>query len=165
MAENVLGPIGMAHSTFEQPLPAARLAEAAAGHDGEGRVIEGKRHTYPEMAAAGLWTTPSDLLRYGQEILRIADGAEDGVLSPGLVIQMLSPAANRWGLGPTLSPEGTFGHGGSNAGFKCQMVVYLDTGDGAAIMTNGDQGSALASELLRAISQVYDWPDYKPSQR
>jgi CubicO group peptidase (beta-lactamase class C family) len=59
----LLGPAGMSRSTYEQPLPASRLAEAAAGYRGDGSPVAGKRHVYPEMAAAGLWTTAGDLAR------------------------------------------------------------------------------------------------------
>ena len=36
-------------------------------------------------------------------------------------------------------PDTRFGHGGSNAGFKCQMVAYVESGQGAVVMTNGDR--------------------------
>ncbi len=65
MHDSVLGPAGMTHSTYEQPLPAALAPDAATGHDGNGVAIPGKYHTYPEMSAAGLWTTPSDLATLG----------------------------------------------------------------------------------------------------
>ena len=60
----------MAKSTYDQPLPAARESEAATAHDAQGRPIKGNYHTYPEMAAAGLWTTPSDLARVMLELDR-----------------------------------------------------------------------------------------------
>jgi CubicO group peptidase (beta-lactamase class C family) len=62
--DTVLAPIGMTHSTYEQPLPVALQAHAAAPYTAKGEPVEGGAHTYPEMAAAGLWTTPSDLSRY-----------------------------------------------------------------------------------------------------
>ena len=64
MRDSVLAPLGMSRSTFEQPLPAARAAEVAMPHKPDGSQLEGGPHTYPEMAAAGLWTTPTDLGRY-----------------------------------------------------------------------------------------------------
>ncbi len=59
--DSVLAPIGMSHSTYEQPLPKAFQTFAATPYSSDGEVIEGGAHTYPEMAAAGLWTTPTDL--------------------------------------------------------------------------------------------------------
>ena len=72
MREMVLGPIGMTRSTYEQPLPAARLAEAATPYRQDGTPVPGGPHTYPEMAPAGLWTTPSDLARYAMEVQKVA---------------------------------------------------------------------------------------------
>lgn len=66
--ELVLGPLGMADSTYEQPLPEDRRGAAASGHRSDGGLLPGRYHTYPEMAAAGLWTTPSDLARFLIEI-------------------------------------------------------------------------------------------------
>lgn len=77
LARTVLGPRGMERSTYENPLPPARVGEAAAGHWVNGRVVPGKRHTYPEMAAAGLWTTAGDLARFGAGMQRELAGAED----------------------------------------------------------------------------------------
>src|SRR5499425_546670 len=57
--ETVLGPLGMTNSTYSQPLPAETREKAASGHRGYGEPVEGKIHVYPEMAAAGLWTTPT----------------------------------------------------------------------------------------------------------
>ena len=63
MQEQVLGPLGMTNSSYEQP-PTGDLAERTArAHDGQGKGMGAKWHVYPEQSAAGLWTTPSDLSR------------------------------------------------------------------------------------------------------
>lgn len=64
MRERVLGPIGMHSSTWEQPLSDDRGRDAAAGHETNGAPVAGKYHVYPELAAAGLWTTPTDLAHW-----------------------------------------------------------------------------------------------------
>ena len=64
MAESILGPLGMSNSTYEQPLSETYHGSASAAYDSEGKIIEGLWHNYPEQAAAGLWTTPSDLAKY-----------------------------------------------------------------------------------------------------
>ena len=74
MRELVLQPAGMTRSTYDQPLPAARAAEAARAHRRDGTVIPGGWHTYPEMAAAGLWTTPTDLLTWALAIANARAG-------------------------------------------------------------------------------------------
>ncbi|MDQ3934010.1 MAG: S8 family serine peptidase, partial [Actinomycetota bacterium] len=74
MRELVLQPCGMERSTIDQPLPAARLPEAAIGHRSGARPVSGGHHVYPQMAAAGLWTTPSDLARFAHHVRRAAAG-------------------------------------------------------------------------------------------
>ena len=78
MQASVLGPLEMKDSTYEQPLP--RLAEdgAAHAHSGQGRAMDAPWHVYPEQAAAGLWTTPSDLARFAIEVQRALPGRKDG---------------------------------------------------------------------------------------
>ena len=137
----MLGPLGMTHSTYEQPLPAAALALAAAGHDDNGVVIPGKRHTYPEQTAAGLWTTPSDLALVILEIQK-----PGRVLRRDTVETMLTPVLQDYGLGfgvNTESGKRSFGHGGSNEGFRCQLHGHRDRPSGAVVMTNAEQGGRL----------------------
>lgn len=157
--EIVLGPLGMKHSTFEQPLPKRLEANAASGHKAEGTTIPGKYHTYPEMTAAGLWTTPSDLALVVHEL---QTGGH--VLKPETQTQMLTKVLGDYGLGLGLTEtEGrkAFSHGGSNAGFQCMLFGYREGGRGAVVMTNGDRGGQLANEILRSIGAEYGWVDFK----
>jgi CubicO group peptidase (beta-lactamase class C family) len=161
--EFVLDPLGMTLSTYEQPLPAARDHEAADAHDSQGRMLNGKYHTYPEMAAAGLWTTPSELARV---VMELQTGGH--VLKPATQREMLTKVLGDYGLGLALAATGgqkSFSHGGSNAGFQCMMFAYLSGGRGAIVMTNGDRGGPLASEILRSIAAEYGWPDYKQEEK
>lgn len=64
MQTQVLDVLGMKSSTYAQHMPAALAPRMASAHRSDGSRIPGKRHIYPEMAAAGLWTTPSDLAQY-----------------------------------------------------------------------------------------------------
>ncbi len=167
MAELVLKPVGMADSTYDQPLPEARRAAAAGGHTSDGKPLRGRAHTYPEMAAAGLWTTPTDLARFLLEIAGARRG-ESTVLSKALALEMTTAQKPGYGLGLSLEglgPAASFGHGGSNEGFKCQMTAYLEGGRGAVVMANGDRGGFLAAEILRAVAREYDWPSFKPAEK
>jgi CubicO group peptidase (beta-lactamase class C family) len=167
LAELVLKPVGMDDSTYEQPLPEARRGAAASGHTSDGKVLPGRYHTYPEMAAAGLWTTPTDLAKFLLEIERARRGASS-VLSQATAREMTTAQKPGYGLGLSLNGLGSaanFGHGGSNEGFKCQMTMFLEGGRGAVIMTNGDRGGFLASEILRGIAREYGWPAYQPVER
>ncbi|MBA2356493.1 MAG: beta-lactamase family protein [Acidobacteria bacterium] len=161
--ELVLDPLGMTHSTFQQPLTGPRLAGSAAGHDGDGAIIPGKRHTYPELTAAGLWTTPSD---YAQVILEVQQPRR--VLRRATADTMLTPVLDGYGLGfgvQETDGQASFSHGGSNRGFKCVVRGYRGRPRGAVVMTNSDNGSRLANEVMRAVAVEYDWPDFKPRER
>ncbi len=167
LADLVLQPIGMTDSTYEQPLPEARRAAAASGHRSDGVLLPGRYHTYPEMAAAGLWTTPTDLARFLIEIQQALQG-KSKILTAATAREMVTVQKGSYGLGLGLEgsgPSATFGHGGSNAGFKCQMTAFVDGGRGAVVMTNGDQGGRLAVEVLRAVAAEYGWPTLRPRQK
>jgi len=168
MRETVLDKIGMTNSTYEQPLPESLEAQAGRAHRINGNMIKGKWHTYPEMAAAGLWTTPTDLSRFAIEIMLSRAGKSNKVLSREMVKYMLTDQNENVGLGLFLWNEGEnfrFMHGGSNAGFKCTLVAYPEKGQGAAIMTNGDYGGILNSEILRSLSAEFGWKDFKPTEK
>lgn len=168
MRATVLDPLGMEHSTFEQPLPQRYTGQAATGHRGSGQPLTGRWRTHPELAAAGLWTTPTDLARVAIEIVESWAGSRDRLLSPEMVQQMLTPHLDDYGLGigvKTVAGTPRFSHGGSNAGFRCLLVAYTGRGQGAVVMANGDNGEDLAMEVLRSIAHVYGWPDLQPQER
>ena len=158
MQESVLAPLGMRDSTFTQPLPAPLQARAARPYDDKGTPFPGGAFTHPEQAAAGLWTTPRDLARFVIALQQGAAGADNGVLSPAMTRTMLTPVKNDYALGLDIQEGGkAFGHGGSNMGFKASMIGWVDGGDGAVILTNGDNGGELAAALTRAIAHEYQW--------
>lgn len=166
LRETVLEPFGMTESTFEQPLPESRWEEAATGYRGDGSEVEGKWHVYPEMAPAGLWTTPSDIARFAIQIQKARAGGPDAVLSKAMADQMLTPTMNSWGLGLVIMGNGDrFGHGGSNEGFRCQFTAFIDQGRGAVVMTNSDSGGVLASEIMYNIGRAYGWPGVEPTEK
>jgi CubicO group peptidase (beta-lactamase class C family) len=168
LRELVLEPAGMTHSTYAQPLPESRAAQAAHAHFLNGTAIKGRWHTYPEMAAAGLWTTPSDLCRFALAIMEAYHGRSESPLSRETVREMLTEIDGRYGLGFSVRQDGEslrFSHGGSNAGYKCFLVAWAESGEGAAIMTNGDLGSSLVMEILGSLANEYGWEAFKPSEK
>lgn len=165
-SEYVLTPLQMKLSSYEHPLKGKALSQAAAGHARDGRVIPTKRFIYPELAAAGLWTTPSDLVRFMIAISKARKG-EQGPVPPKIARDMTTPAfklGNQGlsiGLGPflrELNGHTLFGHGGSNQGFRCEMMASLDDGFGYAIMTNSDNGDKLIQALSRTLFVQLGWP-------
>lgn len=157
----VLDPIGMTNSTFEQPLPAAREKQAARAHSRTGARMGDPWHVYPEHAAAGLWTTPSDLAKFLIEVQKTLQGQSTRVLTRASMLEMVTPVGvGPFAVGFQISKAGEgwyFGHGGSNWGFQCNMMAHRLKGYGFAVMTNSDSGGALATELLRKIQELYKW--------
>lgn len=165
MRDSVLKPLQMNHSTYQQPLPEALRATAASGYDGDGKKVEGDWRVYPEMAAAGLWTTPRELAKYVIAIQNTNLGRTH-FLSPKMVHAMLTPGMNHHGLGPYITEDGLrFGHGGSDDGFQADMTGFLDGRGGVAVMTNSDNGARLAQELVLTLGHLYGWPGIKPVER
>ncbi|HEX6315683.1 MAG TPA: serine hydrolase [Gemmatimonadaceae bacterium] len=170
MRDDVLRPLGMTRSTFEQPLPASFDRNAARAHSRDGKAMGPKWHVYPEQAAAGLWTTPSDLARFAIEVQRAASGQSNRVLSRALVQEMLSPVGvGDYAVGFAIQKIGQgwyFAHGGSNWGFRGTLLAHKVKGYGLVIMTNADQGGAVASELSRRIQRAYEWDSFaEPAPR
>jgi CubicO group peptidase (beta-lactamase class C family) len=159
--EWVLDPIGMTNSTYEQPLPAARHAQAARAHDGKGMRRGDPWHVYPEQAAAGLWTTATDLAKFAIEVQLATAGRSKKVLSPAIAREMITPVGvGPYAVGFDVSKQGEgwyFGHGGSNWGFQCNLVAHRVKGYGAVIMTNGDNGGALINQIRQLIQREYKW--------
>jgi len=160
MSKNVLEAIGMNNSTYEQPLGSEHHSNASAAYDSDGNIIEGLWHNYPEQAAAGLWTTPTDLAKYCIEIQQILAGKENGVLSKETIEKMLTKHKNDWGLGPSIQWEQDsliFRHGGKNAGFTNNLISFANRGNAVIVMTNADSGGKLIGEVLRSVSNYYNW--------
>lgn len=136
MTALVLEPVGLARSGFEQQFPDRHRACAARGHRG-GIPLEGGWHTQPELAAAGMWTTPLDLVRLELEIGRAVDG-KSPLLSSGLAEAMLTPQVpGGFALGTEVG-DGHFGHTGQNTGYSCFSLAWPCSGAAVAVMTNAE---------------------------
>jgi CubicO group peptidase (beta-lactamase class C family) len=174
MREWVLGPLGMADSTFDQPLPAAWLPRAATGHPYKGNPLPGGHHVYPEIAAAGLWTTPADLARVGMELMRSVNGQPSAVLGQEAAEAMLRPqhAGSGEGYQPAIGffvrGEGdnrSFYHSGWNEGFVAHAQFFPGSGQGVVLMLNSNEGNDLMFDIGRALHREFGWPGTLPTER
>jgi len=165
MRELVLDKIGMSDSSYEQPLPPTRAAMTAGGAYGDGRAVHGKWHVYPEMAAAGLWTTPTDLAKFAIEIALSKQRKSNRVLSQKMTQQMLTPVMDEAGLGFFMDKDnpGQFGHNGADEGFQALLTMNADTGNGMALMADSDNGISVMSYVLRRVVKEYGW-NYKVNE-
>lgn len=159
MQEAVLTPLQMGDSSFE-PYPKQHISLA---HGFDGKPYKGGWHVYPELAPAGLWSTPTDLMKFCLAMQASLRGDKDAPMPQALAREMLRPSMapggrNAYGLGMELRGAGinaSFGHGGSNAGFKSEMFYFFGQDLGLVLMTNSDGGRLVRNELARAISNRY----------
>jgi CubicO group peptidase (beta-lactamase class C family) len=156
-AREVLNPAQMTESTFAADPPLA-----VSGHYASCERLPGSYVIQPELAAAGLWSTPTDLVRFAMAIQR--SYASHGFIRRDLAQEALKRTADGpTGLGFFLDGHGDqlrFSHSGGNSGFRCHMVAYASLGLGAVVMTNSDNGNPLISEVVNTIADCYAWPDF-----
>jgi len=163
--ETVLAPLGMRDSTYDQPLTTEWRKKAATGYRSNGSEVEGKIHIYPEMAAAGLWTTPTDLAKFAIEVQLSLAGRSNKVLTKQSVETMTSSFMEDVGLGFFIEKHGNalyFGHGGADEGFRAELLVSRDKGYGVAVMVNSDNGQILR-EVIRGVAREYGWDEFLPA--
>lgn len=173
MQTNVLRPLGMVESTFKQPLPLADARYAAFGHHLNGTKVEGDWHLYPEMGAAGLWTTSRDLARFVTYIQTVLKGRPGPLLNESFVTAMLTRQIaggheTDAGLGFFLQNYGKdliFAHGGQDEGFIARLYAYAYLGKGVVIMMNSDAGWPLMEEITNSIADSYNWPNNEPVEK
>jgi len=168
MKRLVLEPAGMKLSTYEEPIPDARRREAASGHDLDGAVIKGRWRIHPEMAAAGLWTTPTEIAEWALEIANAWAGRPGRLLSKRMAGEMLTVQKAPSGLGVFLEGQAeafNFGHSGANRGFRAEFVMFPKAGKGAVVMTNADGGGSLIDEVFQSIAAEYRWPARGQTER
>ena len=114
------------------------------------------------MAAAGLWTTPTDLAKFAIEIALSKQGKSNRVLSQRMTEEMLTPVKDEAGLGLFLEKDnpGQFGHNGADEGFQALLTMNAATGNGVAMMADSDNGISLMNAVLRRVVKEYGW-NYK----
>jgi CubicO group peptidase (beta-lactamase class C family) len=166
MQDLVLGPMGMADSTFDQPPSAALAGRAASGHFGDGRELPGRFRICPEHAAAGLWSTPTDLAKLLVQLADIWQGLSSIFLRRHTLEEMLTPQ-NRgpYGLGGAVAGDGAalvLMKRGQNVGYQGYLILYPASGQGLVVMTNSDNGSKLAEALIKRTASAYGWPELPP---
>jgi CubicO group peptidase (beta-lactamase class C family) len=161
--EWIFDPLEMTDSTFDQPLPAARHSQAAHAHGPTGTKPQTNEpwRVFPEQAAAGLWTTPTDLAKFAIDVQLALRGRPSRVLSPAVAREMITPVGvGNYGVGFAILKQGEgwyFMHNGSTFGFRASLFAHSTKGYGAAIMTNGAGGDTLIPQVLRLIQQEYKW--------
>ena len=166
MRELVLDPMGMTDSSFDQPPDAALTARATSGHFGDGKELPGRWQLFPEHAAAGLWSTPTDLAQLLVQLAHTWQGFSSIFLHRQTLQEILTPQnGGPYGLGAAIAGDGAplvLMKRGQNIGYQGYLILYPATGQGMVVMTNSDNGSKLAEALIKRAAAAYDWPDLPP---
>lgn len=162
MQELVLQPLHMSHSTFDHGLQEELPLSAAMPYDDNGKPIEAGPQVFPEMAVAGLWTTPSDLALFALSVQDALTAKPGAIVSQSTARQMLQPVLASYGLGFFMTGSGDnryFSHPGANPGYLSFFFAY-EKGDGVVLMTNSQFSKALCLEIISALAQRYGWTEY-----
>lgn len=155
----------MSNSTFQHPLPERLTKSVAKANYNDGKTVEGGWNHYPELAAAGLWTTAEDLAHFVVELHDSYQGKAAAIISQPLARAMMTEVMNNYGLHVEGKGDSLWvSHSGANNGYRAHFVLYPEQSDGAVILTNADGGGVVTRAFLRGVSSQYDWPgtDWKP---
>jgi len=144
----VLNPLGMNHSIMplsRKDINRSRIAQAWSSHD---TPIKGGYIFYPELAAAGLWTTPNDLARFGIEMMKALQGRSMHLSKESAERMMTLPLieAAEYGTGFRVVKQhnsSLFGHSGDNVGYHASMLFNPAKGSGIVVMINTDIGEEI----------------------
>jgi len=161
MSNLVLLSFRMTRSTFSQPLQKDKIGDIAFGYDSYNLQLPEGFNTYPELSAAGLWSTPSDLARFGIGIMKTLNGESTVVGEKTAEILTTKAYENSpYGIGFAVDQckKGmTFGHNGSNVGYRSIMRFCPDDGSGFVVMQNSDIGEIVCVEIDSAFVEVLGW--------
>lgn len=162
MQELVLDPLGMTNSFYSNSvLKEEQCTNATAGHKGDGSEILGKRHLYPEMAAAGLWTTAVDLAKFFIEVQKSLKGESNKIIDKEFMEIMTTPVlSGEYNIGlrnEKIGAEQLLGHNGGNEGYTCSMLFHKEKGFGIVFMSNCDKGYEMKMSFFRSVAAAYGW--------
>jgi len=138
--KEVAEPLGLTRTGFFQPLDADLAANAAFG--GRLGIREDPAHGYhyyPEHAAAGLWTTPTELVKIG--IALSGSYRRGGFLKKKTAQRMMTPVMDDYGLcldvwDSKARKDSVAGHSGENRGFLTSWVFSRKKEICVAVMYN-----------------------------
>lgn len=154
MAELLFEPLGMTGSSFDQGFPETSGRPVAVGHDEQGEPLPGGWEVRADPAAAGLWTTATDLAQLTREI-HIAYQGRSTLLNQELAVaQLTAGPGGTFGLGCMVDriegPAGArveFTHRGRTTGYRALTAGRVPDGSGLVLLTNGDAGYEVMSRL------------------
>ena len=136
--KEIAEPLGLTRTGYFQPLDEEYVSNAAFG----GRLAYREDpahgyHYYPEHAAAGMWTTPTELTKLGLALGRSV--REGGLLKQSTARRMVTPVLDGYGrcIGMDDHIPDQVCHTGGNECFIAYWTLSLTEDLSAAVMFNG----------------------------
>ncbi|MBC7914410.1 MAG: beta-lactamase family protein [Pyrinomonadaceae bacterium] len=163
MQKNILKPLGMYNSTFDQSLITFKEKDIATGYYDDGKEVRGKYRIYPQQAIMGLWTTPIDLCKFLIETQLAYIGESSKVLTMESVKTQLQSYASNAALGTFIQQTGDSRYidmWGHPEGFNSMYYAFMENGDGLVVMTNTKMFHSFLREVTNSVAQVYNWRGY-----
>ncbi len=161
MQSVVLKPLGMGRSFYQQPLSTKLRLDAALAHDSTGQRFNVPWKIYPALAAAGLWSTPSDLAVLVSALQKTRAGQATKPFTKASTSELLNPVGiGSFSAGFNVFQQGEgwyFAHMGSNHGYRSFLIGHMTRGYGLVVMTNSDNGFPLIERICRRIQKAYNW--------
>ncbi|HDS05702.1 MAG TPA: class A beta-lactamase-related serine hydrolase, partial [Deltaproteobacteria bacterium] len=168
MAQQVLQPLGMAHSSFSwRPSFGARIP---TGYELDGTPVP--PYVYPAGAAGGLFATVGDIARFVCAGM-IRSQIDHSVLMKESIAQIHTPQVEIPGLFGFVADQYGFGHfietladgrtavwhGGQGHGWMTHFHAIPESGDGIVILTNSQRSWPFMAQVLTDWSR---WLGIKP---
>ena len=161
---HIFKPLGMAHSSFRQPLPEALLKGMSKGYK---QASDGKAQDYEfiSLAPAGsLASTGSDMARF--MIAHLQDGAygDARILEAKTAQKMHSTGQasvgplNKMMLGfyeTSVNGHRAISHGGDTQWFHSDLQLFIDDGVGIFISMNSPGREGAAGQIRQALSMQF----------
>ncbi len=167
MQKKIFDPLGMKSTTFSMPRALHGNHASPHGDDVDGHAgvaaLDFNYAVMPHRPAGGVWTSSADLIRYVQ--LEISQGKLPNgkqLVSAHNLLERRAPQVSlgedqAYGMG--LMTDNTYGvlvvhHGGSMAGYKSDIYLLPDSGIGAVLLTNSDNGRMMLRPFMRRLLEV-----------
>lgn len=167
MESELLKPYGAKNSHF-RVMEMSDKENVALGHGYKKNEYEGGWRIYPQAAAAGLWSTPSELAHLLIAYMRAYQGIDGGLISKELAKKMSMPYIGQMGLGFGAHGAGDnlhIDHAGWTNGYRAYMTAFPEKGEAVIVMTNGDAGNRLIEEIMRSAAKQLGWDAYQSTVR
>jgi CubicO group peptidase (beta-lactamase class C family) len=160
---HILKPLGMDHSSFRQPLPAALAPLMAKSYRGPNQPPRGAFETIQPSPAGALSATGEDMARFIRALLN--GGELDGarILPRARLEAMMTPRAGGEGPGAGWIGLAFFGrrfggleavgHGGATQAFFSDLELFRDEGFGVFVSRDGFSDMTRAPDVARAIAE------------